>query len=805
MYVFLIFFAAHALSAETIAEKKTRLENKQERVGVAGGDLKSIQSELIFQKECLKQLQKKAYELFKATGNAPALEELQKEKALVKELEESFRKRAAQSDENEVALWHQPDTSVSDLVIDYGSAEHVYLMPQEIAAIPLSISSNLVVPKTSWDTLLVQVLNETGIGVRTLSPFLRELYFLCEERIHITALLTRPQELGMFAPQEHVGYLFPACHMNGSTFRLVQRLAKAKAIRAEVIEGQVALFGAVQEVEQLLSVVKQFQSSFEGQTYRIIPLHRNETGEMAKVLDTLFSTKRGDISAGPPKRTGTCGVPEESLLTVIPLKKGLFLLGSERTVQEAESTIHKIECSLKQKEEKIVFTYRCRHTSTEELAAVLERVYSLMERTRAGILEENKEQKNNTTVNIQKVEVEDNGWAAPGFYQTGYYQDGEYVVNPEVVAPSADVVAFSENCGKGNFIIDPKTATIVMVVEQGALPKLKELVKKLDVPKKMVQIEALLFEKKVDKETTFGLSLLSIGSKASQTHQTSFTFNDKMAKSFINGITQFCLSRMESASFPAFDIAYKFLLSRGDIQINSNPSVVTLNQTEAVIALTEELSLNMGVYDVETSSGTFVPRDSFTRARYGTTIRVIPTIHEPQEDECWQFGDEGKFITLDTSIDFQTIHPGESPDRPDVTTRHITNIVRIPDGQTVIMGGLRRKNSFDKVDKIPFLGEIPGIGKFFSMTCLKDQSTEMFIFLTPKIISDPYEDFQRQRMIEMTRRPGDIPGFMKRLICAREAERRQLMEGSLEILLDRPSERFYYTPEMLEERECVCY
>src|SRR5262249_16913187 len=128
------------------------------------------------------------------------------------------------------------------------------------------------------------------------------------------------------------------------------------------------------------------------------------------------------------------------------------------------------------------------------------------------------------------------------------------------------------------------------------------------------------------------------------------------------------------------------------------------------------------------------------------------------------------------------------------TTRNISNVVRIPDGQTVIMGGLRRKISSDETESIPFLGELPGIGKLFSSTALKDSSVEMFIFLTPKIISDPHEDFARMRCEEMTRRPGDVPGFMKRLIIARECEKKRLMQEYMTMLFGRERERLYYRP-----------
>jgi general secretion pathway protein D len=95
----------------------------------------------------------------------------------------------------------------------------------------------------------------------------------------------------------------------------------------------------------------------------------------------------------------------------------------------------------------------------------------------------------------------------------------------------------------------------------------------------------------------------------------------------------------------------------------------------------------------------------------------------------------------------------------------------------VIIGGLRRRQTEDSLDAIPFIGEIPGIGKFFSTTDLRDGSTEMFIFITPKIVVDPACDLEWIRAEEMLRRPGDIPEFMCGLVEAETCEKNRLLDG----------------------------
>ena len=359
-----------------------------------------------------------------------------------------------------------------------------------------------------------------------------------------------------------------------------------------------------------------------------------------------------------------------------------------------------------------------------------------------------------------------------------------------------------------------------MVVEADLLPKMRELLRKLDVPKRMVQIETLLFEKVLNRENSYGLNLLKIGDLASICNRTGVVFNnifpiDDLGRGFDSvpiqlfrlwfrrlrfwrwlsfyrcrwsGVTEFFISRRGSRSgMPAFDLVYRFLLNQDDVQINSNPSLLTVNQTPATIAINEDISINTGIFEVETAKGVTL-KDSFTRAQYGITISIKPTIHMSQSEDEDQDYD---YVTLETDITFDTIHPGGQSDRPDVTRRHITNHVQVPDGDTVILGGLRRKVTTDRKESIPFLGELPGLGKLFSINQQRDQSTEMFMFITPRIVKDPKEQLTCLRQELLCLRPGDIPYFLECVIEAHRYEKTRLMEGSMTMLFGRPRERYY--------------
>lgn len=223
--------------------------------------------------------------------------------------------------------------------------------------------------------------------------------------------------------------------------------------------------------------------------------------------------------------------------------------------------------------------------------------------------------------------------------------------------------------------------------------------------------------------------------------------------------------------------------------INASPSVLAINQTTARIVVEDEISVNTGVFEIP-ATGSVALKNAFARARYGIKIEITPTIHMVQNPWELEEGDETEnYVTMETDLIFETIQRGTDPNRPDVTRRVVQNVVRIPDGQTVILGGLRRKNFDDSSDAIPFLGELPGIGKLFSITKMEDDSTEMFIFITPKIVVDPADDLDRIRCEEMARRPGDIPSFLCELCAARERDRECLLAGTMQLLFGRVPER----------------
>lgn len=752
LFLFLSLIAA-PLFAETIDEKKERLKNQESNLSV------DLTKELSENNKALAQLRNHLKECYESAEvlyqeNAPAQEfqtiaqEIKKTRAKIVELEEKWQEEAEYSGLETHALWHQPQTTLLDLVTDYGSS-FVYLLPADIASTNMSITSHLPIPTGSWDEMLELILSNSGFGIRQLNPYLRQVFALKEESLNLKAITNNQEDLLLLPNHSRVCFVLSTNASNQTTiYQFFLRFSNPNRMRLSLIGKDIFLIGEVKEIKELLDMYLLIDSAPSSKEYRLVPLTKMKPSEMAKILNAYFSKEKENTTLRPDD-SPILGI---NILAIESQLPALFLVGTKEQLGEAERLIAEVESNAQDPKEKIIFCYTCKHTQPEELANVLQHVYSLM-----GGHESIQETTGSATT-----------------------QENTLIVQPKVAEPAKGSDAKSKNTQMGSFVVDSKCGSIVMVVEKEHLCAIKELLKKLDVPKKMVLIEVLLFEKKVTEEDHFGLNLLKIGSNASQSSQTSFGWNDAAVHSS-QGILSFFLSRTRQGCIPAFDLGLNFLLSQEDVQINACPSVTTMNQTPAKIALVEETSLNNGAVIVDGENVLPFMKDSYSRAQYGITIEITPTIHQ---DDALLAQPYDQYITLDTDITFDTIKPSKV-NRPDVTRRNIKNQVRIPNGQTVILGGLRRKTSHDNKEMIPFLGEIPGFGKLFSETKLSDSQTEMFIFLTPRIIEDTNDSLKHITHEELCRRPGDIPEYLQCLQEGRQCEWQRLFSGTLKLLFGR--------------------
>lgn len=755
------FFLSIAGWSQTIAEKKLSFQREENGLNPETfRQLQQINVHIETKRAEIRHLYEEAWKIYQKQGESteyePFLTHIKELKSEIAHIQQVWKQDCVSLlTQEEYALWHQPDTTIQQIVLDYGAGDYIYFIPPDIGGVRLSLNSNLPIPREAWGECLELILSEYGIGIRELNPYLRELYVVRQDPRGLKGIVSEIEELSYFSPQARVCFVLTPYDTDprGDLFFL-QKFSHPDLTTVDIIRGKIFITSTVETLQELLKLYSFVKKSGGKQEFQLVTLTKVPAREMEGILNTVFHSysQSGLIPEGG------------ALLQVLCLQhreQALFLCGTRDEVKKALALIQEVESQIEDPQAKTVFWYTAKHSDPEELAKVLAQVYDLLKNTG---------QSGSTSMHPSTEPKKPTPSEAASL-----------IVPATLIAPSHEKKRNHKTAdGHNNFIVDPKTGAIIMVVEQEALATIKELLKKLDVPKKMVQIEVLLFEKKFSNQNRFGLNLLRIGSEA--THKAVQAF-EWAAGASSRGISEFLFSHKKGSGIPAYDLAYQFLIGQEDVQINASPSITTLNQTPAKIAIVEEISIDGGADEKKNTL--------FNRAQYGITIEVTPTINLDDTDQ------ESGFITLETNITFDTTK-NNSDYRPDVTRRHIKNHVRIADGETVIIGGLRRKNSQDAKDSIPFLGEIPGLGKLFSSSEYSDNSTEMFVFITPKIIADPVQDAEKMRREELKRRPGDIPEFLQALTQAMDRQRKKLFQGSLSILFGPHADRALNRKQVVE-------
>lgn len=656
----------------------------------------------------------------------------------------------AKQEEEGYALWDQEETTLAHLIIEYGALDYLYIVPPEMANMKLNMHSNVPIPRESWNDVLEIILTHNGIGIKNINPYARQLYLFKQEPACIERIASSLEQLLLIPEHSRVFYVFspPIEHIK-SVQQFLEKFSDHKHTFIYQIGSKLGIVSNREEVQKILHLYQTVWGQMQGKVSRVIPIVKMSVKEMEKIVQSFFSESLEKMRPHLSKS-------DQEGLTIFPLLQGnsLVFIGRKEVVDRAERVVRETEDQLQNPAEMTVYLYPCRHSSPNDLAQILEKVYT-------SLLAASSDTKKEAELS----------YSAPGA-PFKMPPDGYPPVPPLVVAPkpinSNTLSTVEIDYGSDHFIPDPKTGTLLMVVRRDALGKIKDLIRNLDIPKKMVQIEVLLFEKQLNCENSLGMNLLKLGTK----NILQWTSNVAPSGS---GVLEFLLHNNSSKHFPAYDLAYSFLMSQDDIQLNAAPSIVTVNQTPATISIVEEISINNGAAPLDTNKGTAFEK-SFSRAQYGITITLVPTIHLPSIEQ--DIDDKG-FVTLKTNVTFDTTRHDEHKDRPLVNRRHIENEVCIADGQTVILGGLRRRASQDKEQKIPLLGDIPGLGKLFGATKLRSNDTEMFIFITPKIILDAKEQLEQILYEELKKRPGDQPEFLDCLVQAQEKTRQKKIEAGL--------------------------
>ncbi|TWC16475.1 MULTISPECIES: type IV pilus secretin PilQ [unclassified Pseudomonas] len=282
---------------------------------------------------------------------------------------------------------------------------------------------------------------------------------------------------------------------------------------------------------------------------------------------------------------------------------------------------------------------------------------------------------------------------------------------------------------RGTITVDERTNNIIAYQTQDRLDELRRIVAQLDIPVRQVMIEARIVEANVDYDKSLGVrwggsvqnqgnwnssgvttgSSTTIGTPGSTS--TNQPFVDMGATGNTSGIgIAFITDNV------LLDLELTAMEKTGNGEIVSQPKVVTSDKETAKILKGTEIP-----YQEASSSG--ATSVSFKEA--SLSLEVTPQ------------------ITPDNRIIMEVKVTKDEPDYlnkvqevPPIKKNEVNAKVLVNDGETIVIGGVFSNTQSKVVDKVPFLGDVPYLGRLFRRDLVSEKKSELLVFLTPRIMNN---------------------------------------------------------------------
>jgi type IV pilus assembly protein PilQ len=292
---------------------------------------------------------------------------------------------------------------------------------------------------------------------------------------------------------------------------------------------------------------------------------------------------------------------------------------------------------------------------------------------------------------------------------------------------------------RGSVVVDDRTNSIIVTDTTAKLDEIRALIANVDIPIRQVMIEARIVIASSDLDEQLGIKWGGgyVESDVDSVFSVARTIDD--AAAINNAILEGSVAPVPTAPFvdlgiesPTSGFAVGFtsddlflsaelaaLEATGEGEVVSQPKVITGDKQQATIKSGREIPYQEGAASGATTT-------QFKEAVL--QLQVTPNITPDDR------------IMLDLVVNQDSV--GElvpsatGGSVPSIETTELTTQVLVGNGETVVLGGVFKNEESLKVQKVPLLGDVPGLGALFTSTTNTNRKVETLIFITPRILSE---------------------------------------------------------------------
>ncbi len=482
-------------------------------------------------------------------------------------------------------------------------------------------------------------------------------------------------DLAEYPEDKIVTQLIPLKHTTPDEIKkvLAPLVSKTSVVIAHTQSGMLIVTETLSNIQRLIAIIEAIDVAYTGEDIVVLPLEYASSTTVSKVLNTLFQKARATKK----------GARAQSTIKIVPYERinALIVVATPSDIERVNKLVKLLDSEMK-KDSGNIHVHYLQHANAEELAKVL-----------------------NFLPSQQANEKEAKGKA------------------PAI--------------SKGVKIMpDEETNSLIINANKNEYEVLKDVIAKLDIPRRMVYLEALIMEVNTSKDFEVGVEWALGGDFQDGTGQVTSGFSSNSDSPFnilggigeasppsVSGVTFGVIKqgiKIGGITFPNIGAVLRAFKNDSDINIVSTPQILTTDNKKAEINVGENVPYII-------SQNTTASEQDYTSYEYrdvSTKLSITPQINQADT------------LRLEIATEVTRIR-GDISLTPTTFKRTADTTVIVRDGETVVIGGIIGQDSNDAVNQVPVLGDIPLLGWLFKAESELLTTTNMFIFITPKIVKNP--------------------------------------------------------------------
>jgi len=329
-----------------------------------------------------------------------------------------------------------------------------------------------------------------------------------------------------------------------------------------------------------------------------------------------------------------------------------------------------------------------------------------------------------------------------------------------------------------SIMADKSTNSLIIYAEPDDYNTIREMIKKLDIPRKQVYIQALLMEVSPNEDFNFGTEWSAFKKAGSYDDKQVYAFGQQRSQGLIESLIAsatgtgtattgsavtpgFSLGvlgepiTIGSFTFPSLNVLIQASESVSTINILSKPQLMTLNNEQAAI----NISTNRPFRTTETILEGGGTSQNIDYRDIGIKLKITPNINK-----------SGK-IKLELNLEVSRLQGAIALDQPITLKRAIDTVVEVNNRNTIVIGGLIDEQQDFSKDAAPCLGGLPALGWAFKTVGRSNTKANLLVFISPSVYEAPddasSDTREKQDYMEKERKrqkqevEDEMPAFLK--------------------------------------------